>query len=88
MKQKGSCWKLRRDGAAMKGNALYRDLIRTPLIFDARYLALGVLQEYRYMSGKKRLKSLDYRDARNQLDAIYASGRLQFPFDGILLFGY
>jgi hypothetical protein len=29
-----------------------------------------------------------YRDARNQLDAIYASGRLALPFEGVLLFGY
>jgi hypothetical protein len=29
-----------------------------------------------------------YRDARNLLDAIYASNRLQLPLEGILLVGY
>lgn len=75
-------------GRGMKGNAVYRNLIRTPLIFDVEFLALGVLREYHYNSGGKPQISRDYRDAKNQLDAIYASGRLQFPFKGILLFGY
>jgi hypothetical protein len=75
-------------GRGMKGNALYRNLIRTPLIFDAEFLALGVLREYHYTSGGKPQVSRDYRDAKNQLDAIYASGRLRFPFTGVLLFGY
>jgi hypothetical protein len=75
-------------GRGLKGNALYRDLIRTPLIFDAEFLAIGLLREYHYNSGGKSQVGHDYRDAKNQLDAIYASGRLQFPFKGILLFGY
>lgn len=75
-------------GRGMKGNAFYRDLVRTPLIFDARYLAVGVMREYHHQSGGRPTISRDYRDAKNQLDAIYASGRLAFPFEGILLFGY
>ncbi len=72
-------------GRGAMGNAVYRDLIRTSLIVGARYLALGVMQEYRYA---KTGVSQSYRDAKDLLDAIYASGRLQFPFEGILLFGY
>lgn len=66
-------------------NAVYRDLIRTSLIFGARFLALGVIAEYRYSKGGL---SQSYRDTRDLLDAVYASGRLRFPFEGILLFGY
>ncbi len=75
-------------GRGARGNAVYRDLIRTSLIVGARYLALGVMRDYRHQSGTKTVSVASYRDARNQLDAIYASGRLALPFDGILLFGY
>jgi hypothetical protein len=72
-------------GRGAMGNAVYRDLIRTSLIVGARFLALGVMVEYRY---SKAGLTQSYRDARDLLDAVYASGRLQFPFEGILLFGY
>lgn len=75
-------------GRGALGNAVYRDLIRASLIVDARFLALGVMQEYRYKAAGKQMRHLSYRDAHNQLDAVYASGRLQLPFDGLLLFGY
>ena len=41
--------------------------------------------EYHY---SKSGVTLSYRDTRDLLDAVYASGRLRFPFEGILLFGY
>jgi hypothetical protein len=63
-------------GRGAMGNAVYRDLIRTSLIVGARFLALGVMLEYRY---SKSGLTLSYRDARDLLDAVYASGRLQFP---------
>jgi hypothetical protein len=75
-------------GRGAKGNAVYRDLIRTSLIVDARFLALGVMQEYRHKIGGKSVTVRSYEDARDQLDAIYASTRLQLPFEGVLLFGY
>jgi len=71
-----------------RGNAVYRDLIRTSLIVGARFLILGVMQEYRHNQGGKVVKVESYREARDQLDAVYASGRLQLPFEGVLLFGY
>ena len=40
-------------GRGALGNAVYRDLIRTPLIVDARFLVLGVMIEYHYKSGGK-----------------------------------
>ena len=72
-------------GRGWMGNALYRDLVRTSLIVNARYLVLGMINEYRYASNKV---NHSYKEARDQLDAIYASGRLQLPFEGILLIGY
>jgi hypothetical protein len=75
-------------GRGWMGNAVYRDLIRTSLIVDARYLALGVMNEYRYRSGGKVQRNRTYDDAKSLLQAIYASGRLQLPFAGVLLFGY
>lgn len=40
------------------------------------------------MTGGKRIAGSSDREAKDQLDAIYASGRLGLPFDGVLLFGY
>src|SRR5256885_726219 len=51
-------------GRGAMGNAVYRDLIRTSLIVGARFLALGVMQEYRY---SKSGLSQSYRDARDLL---------------------
>jgi hypothetical protein len=75
-------------GRGARGNAVYRDLVRKSLIVGARFLALGVMQEYRHMSGGKPVAVSSYRDAKGQLDAVFASGRLRLPFEGVLLFGY
>ena len=75
-------------GRGARGNAVYRDLIRSSLIVGARFLVLGVMEEYRHLSGGKPISVSSYRDSKDQLDAIFASGRLKLPFDGVLLFGY
>ncbi len=75
-------------GRGARGNAVYRDLIRASLIVGAQFLVLGVMQEYRHLSGGKATRVESYREAKDQLDAIYASGRLKLPFEGVLLFGY
>jgi hypothetical protein len=75
-------------GRGARGNAVYRDLIRSSLIVGARFLVLGVMQEYRHQSGGQGVSVESYREARDQLDAIFASGRLRLPFEGVLLFGY
>ncbi len=72
-------------GRGWQGNAFYRDLIRTSIIQDAEYLALGMRLSYSY--GKVKNQN-DYTKAKEQLDAIYASGRLALPFKGIMLFGW
>lgn len=75
-------------GRGARGNAVYRDLVRASLIVDARFLVLGVMNEYRHQSAGKPIVVKSYRDARDQLDAVYASQRLRLPFEGVLLFGY
>lgn len=75
-------------GRGARGNAVYRDLIRSSLIVDARFLALGVMKEYRHQSGGKPIVVKSYEESRALLDAVYASQRLILPFGGLLLFGY
>jgi hypothetical protein len=75
-------------GRGTQGNAIYRDVIQTSLLIDARFLALAVLIEYRFKSGNKTIGSPDYRKTISLLDAIYASDRLRLPLDGVLIVGY
>jgi hypothetical protein len=75
-------------GWGARGNAVYRDLIQTSLLVDARSLALAVQVAYRHKTGGKEIVVQSYRDTRNLLDAVYASNRLQLPLEGILLIGY
>jgi hypothetical protein len=82
-----SCSKLRQ-GAVPRGNTVYGDLIRTSLIVEVRYLALGVMVQYRHLSGGEPTTVRSFHDVREQLDAINASGQLRLPFVGVLLFGY
>lgn len=75
-------------GRGARGNAVYRDLIRTSLIVGARFLVLGVMNEYHHMSGGREVVVHSFDEARELLDAVFASGRLQLPFEGVLLYGY
>jgi hypothetical protein len=75
-------------GRGARGNAVYRDLIRSSLIVDARYLVLGVMREYHHLSSGHKVIVNSDADTRDQIDAIFASGRLKLPFEGVLLFGY
>ncbi len=71
-------------GRAWNSNAVHRDLIRAALIADTRHLMLMVPLIYRSAGSPVApyAKSLDL------LESIYASGRLQLPFEGVLLLGY
>ncbi len=73
-------------GRAWNGNAVYRDLVRTSLLLDARYLVLVLPIAYAPPSVKKPVPAYVY--TRDLLDAIYASQRLRLPFEGIMLVGY
>ena len=75
-------------GRGARGNAVYRDLIRTSLIVGAKYLVLGVMIEYRHQSSGKEIVVRSFDEARNLVEAIFSSGRLGLPFDGVLLVGY
>ena len=75
-------------GRGARSNAVYRDLIRTSLIVNANFLVLGVQLAYRHAAKGGGVTVHSYIDTKNLLDALYASGRLQLPFKGVLLFGY
>lgn len=45
------------------------------------------MQEYRHKSDGRPIAVSSYREAKDQLDAIFASGRLRLPFEGVLLIG-
>ena len=75
-------------GRGARGNAEYRDLIRTSLILDARYLVLALPLAYRFKSGPREGTEYAYRNTSDLLTAIYASRRLKLPFEGVLLVGY
>lgn len=75
-------------GRGAAGNADYRDIVRTSLILDARFLALLMPIRYRTTSGTRAHAIPAYEKTRNQLSAIYASQRLKLPFEGVLLLGY
>lgn len=71
-------------GRGAANNADYRDIVRTALLLDANFLAL--FMPVAYHSGARPMPA--YANTRRQLEAIYASRRLQLPFQGILLIGY
>ena len=75
-------------GRGARSNAVYRDLIRTSLIVNVRFLALGVQLAYRHDTDGRTVTVPSYTETKSLLDAVYASGRLQLPFEGVLLFGY
>lgn len=75
-------------GRGAKGNAVHRDLINLSLVVDADYAAIAVPIEYRYKQKGRTMKEPAYKKHYDLLDAIYSSGRLKFPFRGVLLIGY
>jgi hypothetical protein len=75
-------------GRATMGNAIYRDLIQSSLMVDARFLVLAVPVEYRYKSGARTAKEPSYAKTYSVVEAIYGSPRLSLPFEGLLLIGY
>lgn len=75
-------------GRGARGNAAFRDLVRTSLILDARYLVLLQPLLYRVNTKSRVVRVRAYEDTREVLNAIYASRRLELPFDGVMLVGY
>jgi len=56
-------------GRGARGNAVYRDIIRSSLIVDANYFALGVMLAYRHLSKGQLVSVPSYGDAKSVLDA-------------------
>lgn len=75
-------------GRGARGNAEYRDLVRTSLILDANFLVLAQPLAYRFKSGAREGTEHAYSNTANLLEAVYASQRLRLPFAGLLLVGY
>lgn len=75
-------------GRGAANNADYRDIVRTSLMLDARFLALLMPIAYRTGSGGREQAIAAFDRTRGQLNAIYASERLKLPFEGVLLLGY
>lgn len=71
-------------GRGAMGNADYRDIVRTSLLLDARFMVLMTPVLYRYGT----TSTAAFARTRDQLSAIYASERLRLPFEGVLLVGY
>lgn len=74
-------------GRGAANNADYRDIVRTALVLDARFMALLLPLRYRSGAGDRYLVPA-YENTRNLLHAVYASDRLRLPFSGVLLVGY
>jgi hypothetical protein len=75
-------------GRGASNNADYRDILRTALLLDAKFLALLMPVKYHFKQSGKPMVTTAYANTHRQLDAIYASQRLRLPFDGVLLVGY
>ena len=76
-------------GRAIKGNAIYRDLIHMSLMVDAKYAVIAMPLSYKHKGAKSALVEVaSYETGKRLLEAIFASQRLTLPFDGILLIGY
>src|SRR5439155_3401282 len=61
-------------GRGARGNALYRDLVRSSLLVDMKYLALGLMLSYRHKSAGRDIDVASYKEGREILDAVYSSG--------------
>jgi hypothetical protein len=74
-------------GQSKANNNDYRDIVRTALLLDVKYLVLVVPQKYRSGRSTERTDKC-YERARNLVESIYASSRLKLPFEGVLVVGY
>ena len=72
---------------AVLGNALYRDLIQAAVMVQVDTLVLVVPNVYRYNSGGRTTESKAYEKSNDVIDTVYASGRIELPFETLLI-GY
>jgi hypothetical protein len=74
-------------GRAWMGNAVYRDLVRTCVMVQAKYLVLAVPNTYKYKSGGRSVTSTDYDNIKDLLETLYLQTKFRLPFDTVLI-GY
>lgn len=72
---------------AVLGNAVYRDLVQAAVMVQVDTLVLVVPNVYRYNSGGRTTESRAYEKSRDVIDTVYASGRIELPFETLLI-GY
>jgi hypothetical protein len=70
-------------GRAWKGNAVYRDIVRTSLPLDARYMALLVPLAYTPPSVKRAIPAYEIHQSATRRHI--RGQRLVLPSDGVLL---
>lgn len=58
------------------------------MMFDVEYLAIAVLNEYRFNKTGGGGVSRDYHEVKTFLETLYVSNRIRLPLKGILVIGY
>jgi len=73
-------------GRGVANHQFLKDFFEACAIQDARYLAIAVLNSYKPKSSRNGNRDFDL--VCMFFDAMYASGRLKLPLEGILIIGY
>lgn len=72
---------------AVKGNAIYRDLVQALVMVDMKHLFLAVAHSYRYRPSGKPAKSRDFDKTVKVANALYAHSRVVIPYS-LCVIGY
>ena len=75
-------------GRAVRNNQFLKDIFQACMMFDVEYLAIAVLNEYRFHQQGGRGISEDYKEVKTFLETLYVSNRIRLPLKGILVIGY
>ena len=75
-------------GRAVRNNQFLKDIFQACMMFDVEYLAIAVLNEYRFNKTGGGGISRDYHEVKTFLETLYVSNRIRLPLKGILLIGY
>lgn len=65
---------------ALKGNAIYRDLVQALVMIQVEYLVLAVPNRYRYQLKGRTVISQDYVSAVSVADTLFGHTRFRFPY--------
>lgn len=75
-------------GRAVFNNQFLKDIFQACMMCEVEYLAIAVLNEYKFKVNGQERCSHDYQSVKTFLETLYISNRLQLPLKGILLIGY